>query len=197
MNKNIDDRRVRKTKKALRQGFATLLEKKNIKDISVRELTDLVDLHRGTFYLHYRDIYDLYEQIQNEIIQEVVEIIEEYAPKELENSSLPIMLALIEYLADNAKISQVMLSNNGDMTFIERLSDVISKKCFSDWLKLFNFNNAESSEFVGAYLVSGCIGVFRKWLENGMTQSPTQLAELIGGLAKQSVKYLLTEQPAL
>ena len=46
MNEKQDDRRVRKTKKALREGFAVLLAQKNIKDISVRELTDLADLHR-------------------------------------------------------------------------------------------------------------------------------------------------------
>ena len=49
MNNGADDRRVRKTKKALRQGLVSLLEKKKLKDITVRELTDTVDLHRGTF----------------------------------------------------------------------------------------------------------------------------------------------------
>ena len=62
MNNGADDRRVRKTKKALRQGLVSLLEKKKLKDITVRELTDTVDLHRGTFYVHYRDIYELRER---------------------------------------------------------------------------------------------------------------------------------------
>ena len=58
------DRRVRKTKKQLRQGLTQLLQTKNINEISVRELSDLVDINRGTFYLHYRDIYDLLDQIE-------------------------------------------------------------------------------------------------------------------------------------
>ena len=66
MNSPADDRRVRKTKKALRQGLVSLLEKKNLKDVTVRELTDAVDLHRGTFYVHYRDIYELYDRMWQE-----------------------------------------------------------------------------------------------------------------------------------
>ena len=74
MNNTGDDRRVRKTKKALRQGLVALLAQKNLKDISVRELTDAVDLHRGTFYVHYRDIYELYDRMWQERIEEIREI---------------------------------------------------------------------------------------------------------------------------
>ena len=83
MNNGADDRRVRKTKKALRQGLVSLLEKKKLKDITVRELTDTVDLHRGTFYVHYRDIYELYEKMWQEAIQEIRDIFRQYPPEEL------------------------------------------------------------------------------------------------------------------
>jgi len=55
-----EDRRVRKTKKALREGLAELLTQKSIQKITVRELTDKVDIHRSTFYANYEDIYDLF-----------------------------------------------------------------------------------------------------------------------------------------
>ena len=66
MEKTVD-RRVRKTKNQLRQGLARLMLEKSLKEITVKELTDLVDMNRGTFYLHYRDIYDLYAQIEAEL----------------------------------------------------------------------------------------------------------------------------------
>ena len=51
------DRRVRRTRNLLLQGLIRLMNEKDIKDISVRELSDLADINRGTFYLHYTDIY--------------------------------------------------------------------------------------------------------------------------------------------
>ena len=104
MNTKNDDRRVRKAKKALRQGLSELLLKKNIKDISVRELTDYVDIHRGTFYLHYRDIYDLYAQIEAETAQEVKGILERYTPEEVAGTPFPMILTLIEYIAENVSL---------------------------------------------------------------------------------------------
>ena len=70
-----EDRRVRKTKKALREGLAELLVEKSLQNITVRELTDKVDVHRSTFYANFEDIYDLYNQMEDVVIQEISDIL--------------------------------------------------------------------------------------------------------------------------
>ena len=67
MKKKID-RRIRKTRKQLQDGFTSLLLEKSIKDITVKELCDKVDLNRGTFYLHYKDIYYISEKMENQLL---------------------------------------------------------------------------------------------------------------------------------
>ena len=191
MNEKQDDRRVRKTKKALRDGFAVLLAQKNIKDISVRELTDLADLHRGTFYLHYRDIYDLYANIEEEMVSDVVNILDAYRFKPGE-SPFPLILELINYLAENAQLCRSFLSRNGDMAFVEHLSDLIRRKCLSDWLDLYRggSNDTQRFEFFSAFLVSGCVGVLRHWLDTGMLQNPKEISELLEQMATQVISAL-------
>ena len=54
-----EDRRVRRTKKLLTQALTELLQKKQVNEITVKELTDLADMNRGTFYMYYRDIFDM------------------------------------------------------------------------------------------------------------------------------------------
>ena len=72
MNDNNLDSRVRRTKRLLRQGLTELLKQKSIKKITVRELSELIDINRGTFYLHYKDIYDnSYESYQKGFSYEV------------------------------------------------------------------------------------------------------------------------------
>ena len=70
MKESTVDRRIRKTKQQLRQSLTALLKEKPIQDITVRELADLADINRGTFYLHYRDVYDLLNQIEEELLGE-------------------------------------------------------------------------------------------------------------------------------
>lgn len=66
------DRRVRRTKLLLTNALVSLLETKTLKDISVKELCDKADINRGTFYLHYKDIYDMMNQIETDILNQLV-----------------------------------------------------------------------------------------------------------------------------
>ena len=69
------DRRVRKTKAQLRAGLARLMQKKSIKEITVKELVDEVDINRSTFYLHYSDIYQMLESIETELMDEIAQVL--------------------------------------------------------------------------------------------------------------------------
>lgn len=66
------DLRVIKTKKRIKQVFMELLEKKELKKITVTELAKTAEINKGTFYLHYKDIYELYAEVIRERIDECV-----------------------------------------------------------------------------------------------------------------------------
>ncbi len=72
------DRRVRKTKAQLRAGLARLMQKKSIKEITVKELVEEVDINRSTFYLHYTDIYQMLESIEAELMDEITHLVADF-----------------------------------------------------------------------------------------------------------------------
>ena len=67
------DYRVRVTQKLIREAFTGLLKQKPIQSISIKELCELAGINRGTFYAHYRDIYDLREKIEDEMYRDVLD----------------------------------------------------------------------------------------------------------------------------
>lgn len=69
------DTRIKKTKKNLFDAFVSLREKKPLEKITIKELTDAAGVSKQTFYLHYRDIYDIAEQIENELIIEMCRVL--------------------------------------------------------------------------------------------------------------------------
>ena len=69
-NETHEDRRVRKTKRSLRDCLIRLMKEKKIQDITVREISEMADINRGTFYLHYKDIYDLLEHVESDFAGE-------------------------------------------------------------------------------------------------------------------------------
>ena len=68
------DRRIEKSKKALRAAFWQLREKKSIQDIKISELCQAADVNKTTFYAHYPDIYGIVDEIQEEIIRKNMDL---------------------------------------------------------------------------------------------------------------------------
>lgn len=68
---NTNDLRVKKTKKAIKTTFLELLESKPVSKITVTELAKKAEINKATFYLHYKDIFDLYQKSLCEYLVEV------------------------------------------------------------------------------------------------------------------------------
>ena len=76
--KEKTDRRIRKTKAQLRAGLAKLMQEKSIKEITVKELVEEVDINRSTFYLHYTDIFNMLSTIEEELLEEIRQTIQNH-----------------------------------------------------------------------------------------------------------------------
>lgn len=56
------DRRKRYTRKVLKESLISLLKDKPISSVTVKEICELADINRSTFYTHYNDQFDLLEK---------------------------------------------------------------------------------------------------------------------------------------
>ena len=70
------DLRVKRTKTSIINAFLQLRARKPPERITVKELADLANINKATFYLHYKDIYDLSEHLENELFERVFNSIE-------------------------------------------------------------------------------------------------------------------------
>ncbi len=66
------DLREKKTKRSITNAFLQLRKTKELERITIKELTELAEISKATFYLHYKDIYDLSASLQNETIQMIL-----------------------------------------------------------------------------------------------------------------------------
>jgi AcrR family transcriptional regulator len=66
------DKRTEKTKRSIANAFLQVRSKKDIERITVKELADLAEISKATFYLHYKDIYDLSDQLSDKMIEDIL-----------------------------------------------------------------------------------------------------------------------------
>lgn len=75
-NSSKTDLRVIKTKRAIDHALLELLQKKSIDKVTVAELSKKAEINKGTFYLHYTDIYDLYQNALKEHLIKMVDALD-------------------------------------------------------------------------------------------------------------------------
>jgi AcrR family transcriptional regulator len=196
MPKSSNDRRTIRTKKMIRIALSELIEEKGFSNISITDITTKADINRGTFYLHYTDKYDLLEQIENELIQELQQHIKNTRltdvvkidlidSMESVNKPIPYMKKVFEFVKENSVLMKAILGPNGDPKFQNKLKELIHTNIFEkNLIKAFNKENMlVPEEYFVSYLLSAHIGVVQKWLESGMEKTPEEVALI---LAKMS-----------
>lgn len=170
------DRRIRKTKSTLLRSLTELMAEKKINDITVKELTDLADVNRSTFYLYYKDIFDMVEQIETEMFDEFVDALDLLTK---ERSSYLSMMSfythIFEYVQSNYKVCKRLLGHDGDYAFIEKFKNAITqtKPPFDTSVPEIKIH------FLRPFVISGCIGVIQQWLDDDMNVSPKDMAAIV------------------
>ncbi|WPC43695.1 TetR/AcrR family transcriptional regulator [Clostridium sp. JS66] len=170
------DRRIRKTKQTLLQALTKLMSKKKINNITVKELTDLADVNRSTFYLYYKDIFDIVDKIESELINDFSETYDKFSKEATTYDDLfHFFIYLFEFVQNNGEMFEIFLCQSGEYTFIEKLKDAI-KHCK---IPLDDTSSEVEAKYCMPFAISGCIGVVQQWLIDGMKTSPKDMAGIL------------------
>lgn len=153
------DKRVEKTKYAIKNAFMELRRKKSLEKITVKELCELAYINKSTFYSHYEDIYALSDAVEYEIVLEIISSI----PKDLDyNFSNPEVFTREVTLAFARYMPQIKLifSGKSQTHLAIHLEAIIKKMIFAKYPE--GENNAEMN-----ILLSYCIhGAYNASLSN-------------------------------
>ena len=62
------EKKRRETEKRIETSLLQLMKEQTFESISIRQLIDLAEMNRSTFYRHYLDKYDLLEKIEDRLL---------------------------------------------------------------------------------------------------------------------------------
>lgn len=128
-----EDRRVRKSKAAIKKAFIQLLEDSQIERITIRQISDKADINRGTFYLNYDDKYALLEEMEDEQIADLkklvdirkVNLAQKAAEEFIEIFSNEVIKKVIIHISENIEFYHAILNLDRTSKIEERITDMI------------------------------------------------------------------------
>ena len=124
----MEDRRLRRTRERLRESLLELLGEKDIRAVTVKELTDRADVNRGTFYSHYQDIYDMLDQLEAEVFGEFTALLDAYTQADLERGLEPILRDVFCFVDRHAGLCLRLMAGDQENAFFQRLRQEIHRR---------------------------------------------------------------------
>lgn len=190
MVRNETDRRVRRTRAQLQKALLELLEEKDIRAITVQELARRADVNRGTFYAHYTDVYDLLDQMEDQLFLDFAAMLGTYTPQQLQGDLSALLTDVFRFIRDNQALTLVFLSPQTEDAFFHRLNALVYQKCLEEWQGLYPVAPPDTPNYCLDFVVSGAVGLARTWMRREFRESPEEMAALAGRLILTGVSSL-------
>lgn len=185
------DQRVRITKNMLKSALIQLLKEKPLPSVTVKELCASAQINRGTFYTHYYDIYQLMEEIEDEMLLELQKLLQSNpvitSPTSEQSSSF--ITSIFEFINNNKEMCKILLGDNGDKNFIYKIIQIGRDKCIEEYRELFHTSNPLQAEVFYTFVSHGFLGLIQFWLQNESHISKDSLARSAECIITEGVNY--------
>lgn len=182
MIENSQDRRVKRTKTLLQKTLVELMLEKEVSQISVKELTQRADVNRSTFYLHYLDIYDMLEQMENEFVGRVKGFFCDYFNPLPTSPPITLFLQISQWLERDKEYYVKLLRGTAAAQLLEKLRVQIVDEFLHILNTIFQEENSLDLRTRVNFIVSGTIGVLHMWVTEENTGSLPELSRTIEDL---------------
>lgn len=173
------DLRVLKTKDALHAGLVALLETKPLEKITITELCQQAKINRGTFYLHYQEINDVFEEYFREITADLAKSYEEpyRHVSVLKTSELdPSTIRIFHHIKNYQSFYTIVFSKRVPLLYYYLLFDEVRRLFLNDHATSWNQPEIQRDLYC-AYQANAIIGMILHWYQHGFKASAQEMNE--------------------
>lgn len=159
------DRRVVRTRKAIREAFFKLMEEQDYHKITIASIAREADIDRKTFYLHYDSVSDLVDEVIRDEAQHIVDSCRDALHsgdgKRLDVSRLFESISLA--MAPDVSRSKRVLQHVSLQDVLDRLEASLVTVLMEDNLLGLRRDDPYVS-YIVSFFCAGLVAVYRRWL---------------------------------
>lgn len=191
------------TARRIDEAFLSILEKKDLEYITVKEICKKADVNRSTFYLHYETINDLL----NESADYVIEVFLQYY-KDLDNTNLNVdtsdlidlylispryVKPYLEFIKDHYRLFEAFVKQNSALPFKYTYKDLY-ENIIDPIMNRFNVPD-EKKKYINTFYMQGVLAVVKEWIKEGCKESIDFITETIDNCMFPTKITIRAQQP--
>ncbi|TQS74260.1 TetR family transcriptional regulator [Ornithinibacillus gellani] len=176
------DKRVQRSKTAIKGAFLTLLYKKPFSQITVSEIVKEADYNRGTFYANF----ETKEHLRDELIQDILrEMVKQIRVPYQSNKKVDFYkmnaedITLFHYFKENARLYRLLLSDHIRVDFRHQMAKAIEDLFILEYDYQLKKDTIIDSKWLYIYRAHGVAGLIIRWIEEDFKEDPIYMSRQI------------------
>ena len=190
MTERNTDKRVVRTKKAIRTALFKLMETKSISSITISELTTLANVNRRTFYTHYSNLTDILDETESEIVDAFQHLIDHFDTESLTESTYTLFIKLNQLVCEDYGFYFHLMKSDFRSVLVSRMKNVLKAsedKIMGRFSIPVNDNYAMP---LGSFINGGFLNLFIEWKKSDREVSIETAAKVASVMVDFCVKNL-------
>ena len=187
--KNVD-RRVLKTKRAIRNAFAKLMTEKDINDITIMELAETADINRKTFYNYYSGVHQVVEDIENDILKSYEVLLGTVEFKKSMDAPYSLFERFSLLINMDPEFFGYLLSMNGNIKLITRIMTLLKDKTREAMTAQLDVEDYKADIMID-FVLSGMLSVYQHWFNSDRKVPIEEVSQLISRMSFEGINGVL------
>lgn len=189
-NERPIDRRIIKTKRAIQNAFAKLLSEKDINDITVSDIAATADINRKTFYNYYAGIYEVVDEIENDVVRRFDEAVTEIDLRNNVNSPYMVFEKITDIINTDTEFFGYLMNMNYNVSLLTKLVSLLKDKTRSILVQYLDLPE-DRMELMLEFTVTGIVAVYRSWFNSDRSRPIDSISADISELCFKGVNGFL------
>lgn len=183
----VVDKRIIKTKNSLKSSLINFLETKKLEEITIIELTQDANVNRKTFYLHYKKVSSVLEDIEQEVISKLKDVIVSYNLHidSLEQFIYDVFNVIMQDEYAKALIQKTKYHKN----ILNSLEKILIDECEQKY-KDVNEHTSATLKYTIAHHVFGSVRLFCHWLRKNQNLDLEVFSKFLNSLVLNGIREL-------
>lgn len=174
--KNPNDLRIKFSRKVIKDALIELLKTNELRDITVKEVCELAQVNRGTFYNHFENIEQAYEALQNDFYQNIVERLE---TKDIFSVDGSFFVELMEFVVQNKIIVKTIIKEFTTSKLLKNLITYTALRFENEFSKNYPTIPTEKVRDISLYIIHGTLGMIVNMIVEDRLEQLTNISDLI------------------
>lgn len=171
------------TKEKIQKALMYLLKRKNFNEIYVKDICKIACINRSSFYSHYEDINDLMLKTEQKLSKHIESLF----------SSIPYydrnsFIKMFNFIRENADFYSAFLKNHEGSFMAETDFNNFRKKIQNNSIVKLQYSDSEIIYHL-AFFSAGLTAICKVWLNDGMKESPEELADIIQKEYESKIRF--------